>query len=81
MSRPAGPDGMGESLPFIDLGPGVKAKGITTGTYRTCIVTTDGRVACWGRNVDGVLGIGGSLTPGGCTRADGCRSSFTFTGT
>ena len=34
------------------------ANRIAPGTFHTCAITADGRVKCWGRNADGVLGFG-----------------------
>lgn len=47
------PGEMGDALPFVDLGTGVHAVGLSG----TCIWTEDGRVKCWGDNSRGQLGV------------------------
>lgn len=53
-----GPGEMGDSLPAVDLGAGRTAKSIATGADHTCATLDDGTAKCWGRNVEGQLGLG-----------------------
>jgi len=39
---------MGDALPFVKLGTGLKASTLATGTYFTCALLTNGRIKCWG---------------------------------
>jgi alpha-tubulin suppressor-like RCC1 family protein len=51
-------------VPVSGLGSGVAA--VAAGAYHSCALTTDGRVQCWGRNLEGELGNGStteSLVP------------------
>ncbi|MDI1437454.1 RCC1 domain-containing protein [Polyangium sorediatum] len=52
------PGEMGDALPEVDLGTGAKAISVTAGEYHTCALLDDGRVKCWGYNLEGQLGIG-----------------------
>lgn len=53
------PGEMGDALPFVDLGTGVRAVGLSG----TCIWTDDGRVKCWGDNSRGQLGVWSERPP------------------
>ena len=46
----------------VNLGDGVKARGIGVGERHSCALLSDGKVACWGANSVGQLGDG-SNTP------------------
>lgn len=48
---------MGDALPYVALGSGVNAVGLTGDGAHTCIWTAEGRVKCWGDNSRGQLGI------------------------
>jgi cysteine-rich repeat protein len=60
------PGEMGDALPAVDLGAGKLAVGISAGYYHTCALLNDGTVKCWGRNMNGQLGLGDTID-----RADG----------
>jgi alpha-tubulin suppressor-like RCC1 family protein len=49
---------MGNALPAVNLGTGVIARNIYAGVAHSCVITTTGRVKCWGSNIDGELGLG-----------------------
>jgi cysteine-rich repeat protein len=57
-SRGDEPYEMGDNLPEVDLGTDVIVQQIAAGGYHTCAVLSDGRVKCWGYNLDGQLGLG-----------------------
>lgn len=48
----------------IDLGTGRVATSITAGPEHTCAIMDDASVRCWGRNIDGDLGLGDTRTRG-----------------
>ncbi len=48
----------------IDLGAGRVATSITAGADHTCAALDDASVRCWGRNIDGDLGLGDTRTRG-----------------
>mmetsp|Transcript_50458 Transcript_50458/g.60824 ORF Transcript_50458/g.60824 Transcript_50458/m.60824 type:complete len:515 (-) Transcript_50458:277-1821(-) len=49
---------MGNDLPYVDLGDGVKVKSISCGFQHTCAILKDKSLKCWGYNAYGQLGIG-----------------------
>lgn len=51
------PGEMGDALPFIDLGTGVRAVGLVGGSGRSCVWTEEGQVKCWGANSRGQCGV------------------------
>lgn len=57
-SRGSQPSDMGDALPPINLGAGIKAIRISAGGAHTCAVLEDHSVKCWGSNSDGQLGLG-----------------------
>jgi cysteine-rich repeat protein len=59
-NRGDGPGEMGDNLPSVDLGTGKTAVAIAAGQYHTCALLNDGSVKCWGYNVYGQLGVGGT---------------------
>jgi len=42
----------------VATGAGQTIKSLSTGSYHSCMVTSDNKVWCWGRNNDGSLGTG-----------------------
>lgn len=50
---------MGEALPTINLGTGVKASDICSGANYSCIIAGGGGTKCWGINDGGSLSFGG----------------------
>ena len=49
---------MGDNLPAVDLGTGLKAKAITSSNGHSCALLDNGSVKCWGKNTFGQLGYG-----------------------
>jgi alpha-tubulin suppressor-like RCC1 family protein len=50
------PGEMGDTLPFTNIGTGVKAKDISCGLYHYCVLTDQNDVRCWGQGAYGQLG-------------------------
>jgi len=50
------------SLNSINLGPGKTAKHIALGPRSSCAILNDDSVKCWGKNNDGILGYGDTVT-------------------
>ncbi len=48
------------AVPISSAEPGgaLRVRGVAAGPHHTCVVTEDGRVACWGRGAHDVLGTG-----------------------
>lgn len=57
------PGEMGAALPVVDLGAGGIAE-LAAGGHFTCARFESGRVACWGRNDSGQLGLGDTADRG-----------------
>jgi alpha-tubulin suppressor-like RCC1 family protein len=55
---------MGATLPAVDLGPGRTALQVIAGDRHTCARLDDGSVKCWGRNLEGQLGLGDTVQRG-----------------
>ncbi|KAJ1465803.1 regulator of chromosome condensation 1/beta-lactamase-inhibitor protein II, partial [Baffinella frigidus] len=50
---------MGNGIPLIDFGTGVKVRGLASNTVgHFCVVTYTNEVKCWGQNEKGALGLG-----------------------
>ena len=55
----------GDDWPYVSLGDGVLAQDLVMGIANmACILTTLGKVKCWGQSIDGSLGIGPSESRG-----------------
>ncbi|KAJ1471122.1 regulator of chromosome condensation 1/beta-lactamase-inhibitor protein II, partial [Baffinella frigidus] len=53
------PDEMGDGMPLINFGTGVKVRGLASNTFEHfCVVTYTNEVKCWGLNTYGKLGLG-----------------------
>eukprot|EP01083_Nonionella_stella_P061236 159612_1 len=50
------PGEMGDNLPDIDLGTGLEVKQIGVGTYRSCVLSVENKIKCFGWNLQGQLG-------------------------
>ena len=55
---------MGTNLPKVSLGTGRTAKAISAGGAHTCAIVDDDSVKCWGYNLFGALGLGGTSNRG-----------------
>ena len=49
---------MGANLTPIDLGTGRKAKAVAVGAFHTCAILDNDTLKCWGKNLNGQLGLG-----------------------
>ena len=56
---------MGDGLPYVDLGTGRTARGVSAGDGMTCALLDNSTVKCWGLNGAGELGIGDQVGRGG----------------
>ena len=64
-------DQVGGSMQAVSLPTGfTDIKAIACGSQHTCVLNSDGRIACWGGNAMGQLGIGSSTTPIGAKPTD-----------
>ena len=55
---------MGDALPIVDLGTGVRVRQITTGTFFSCALLNTGSIKCFGDNSQGQLGLGDTIARG-----------------
>lgn len=79
-ARGAEPQQMGDALPEVDLGGGVKVRSVVAGSGFTCALTTSDQVKCWGTNADGQLGQGHSAPRGVSPMEMGANLPFTDLG-
>lgn len=49
---------MGNSLNYVDLGPGAEVLSLVAGGNSTCAILSNNDVKCWGDNTVGQLGVG-----------------------
>jgi alpha-tubulin suppressor-like RCC1 family protein len=61
--RGALPNQMGDKLPVVNLGQGRVVTSLAAGTYHSCAIFDDGKVKCWGDNLDNKLGVAGTSRP------------------
>jgi alpha-tubulin suppressor-like RCC1 family protein len=59
-----GRDETPDRLPAVQLGTGRSAVEAETGSRHGCALLDDGAVRCWGRNVDGAVGVPGAPSTG-----------------
>lgn len=57
-TRGANAGDMGDALPYVNLGAGRTALSVTMGFRHTCALVDNGKIKCWGDNVDAQLGLG-----------------------
>jgi len=60
----AAPGTMGDHLKPVALGNGRKARQVVAGENHSCALLDDGSIKCWGRNLEGELGLGDTLNHG-----------------
>jgi alpha-tubulin suppressor-like RCC1 family protein len=65
-ARGDGPNEMGDELPLVDVGTGLRVERIALGKdSHTCALLSNDSVKCWGDNDFGQLGIGDFIDRGG----------------
>jgi alpha-tubulin suppressor-like RCC1 family protein len=57
-SRGSSTDSLGDALPAVALGSGLRAEAIAAGGANACALLDDGSLKCWGDNQSGQLGTG-----------------------
>lgn len=55
---------MGAALPTLDMGPGRTIVQLSAGGNHACARLDNGQLKCWGRNLEGQLGLGDSANRG-----------------
>jgi prepilin-type N-terminal cleavage/methylation domain-containing protein len=75
------PGTMGDSLPYVDLGPGLKAKVLEGGAATYCVILDNNFLKCWGGNVFGNLGLGDTMTRGDSVNQMGANLPYVDLGT
>lgn len=56
--------GMGDALPYVNLGTGRSVKRIRIGLSNVCAILDNDRIKCWGNNAYGTLGTGNTVKLG-----------------
>jgi alpha-tubulin suppressor-like RCC1 family protein len=81
-SRGDTPGEMGDALPAVALGlsAGERVTGITAGDAHTCVLTSGGRVKCWGAGANGRLGSGDEDSRGDAPGEMGASLAFVDVG-
>ena len=64
LPRGESPGEMGDSLPVVALGTGRTAATLAAGGQSTCALLDNGTARCWGRNNEGQLGYGDTISRG-----------------
>jgi alpha-tubulin suppressor-like RCC1 family protein len=75
------PGEMGDNLPHVDLGTSVEARAVITGYYRSCVITHDYRLKCWGLGSNHGLGRGNTTNYGALSDEMGDNLPFFPLGT
>lgn len=75
------PNQMGDNLVAVNLGTGVVPAKIAMGEATNCIISTIGKVKCWGSNGSGTLGLGDTTYRGGSASDMGDNLPFVDLGT
>lgn len=55
---------VGDTLPFINIGNGLKIKGLASGRFHNCVLVPGNKVKCFGNNDSGQLGYGNTARIG-----------------
>ena len=55
---------MGDDLPVVDVGTGLRAVRFESGSFHNCVIFSDATIKCWGSGLAGRLGEGNSESRG-----------------
>jgi alpha-tubulin suppressor-like RCC1 family protein len=58
------PETVGNSLPVVNLGTGRTVVSVAASDSNTCAILDNGSLKCWGRNTNGILGLGDTASRG-----------------
>jgi alpha-tubulin suppressor-like RCC1 family protein len=72
---------MGNALPAVNLGTGLRALAVRAGGRHACAIVTGRKVKCWGNNADGQLGTGDAASRGATSSSMGDNLPFVDLGT
>ncbi|WAS96609.1 RCC1 domain-containing protein [Nannocystis punicea] len=70
------PGEMGAALPPVDLGKKTLVSAVGAGQLHFCALSTSGAVKCWGRNLEGQLGLGDTESRGDQPKEMGKKLPF-----